>query len=223
MNLKDRDWARIGAGTGFGFVVLLVLSYILGPNDPPGFFDPAATVTAFVADQDSEIRAASALILGALVFFAFFIGSLAAHNRRAERDGRLSATAHAGGITAIALAAGGTAVASAAAAAAPSGADPTVVEAFWNLQALGFTAASIGTAILIYATGILALRFGSFPGWYGLVSIAAGVYTGAVAIIAIATRGGAFSPYDGALPVISLLVLAVWVLLTSVLLFVRAR
>ena len=223
MNLKDRDWARIGASTGFAFVVLLVLSYILGPNDPPSFVEPATTVTAYVADNDSEIRAASALTLAALVFFAFFIGSLAAHNRRNERDGRLSATAHAGGITALALAAGSTAVTSAAAASVPSAVDPTVTEALWNLQALGFTAASIGVAILVYATGVLALRFPSFTGWYGIVSIVAGVFIGALAIIGIATRGGAFSPYDGVLPAIGLLVFAVWVLLTSAMLYMRVR
>jgi hypothetical protein len=227
MTLKDRDWARIGAGTGFGFVILLVLAYLLGPNDAPGFSEPASTVASYVANNDNEIRAGSALVLGSLLFFAFFIGSLAAHNRRAEKDGRLSATAHAGGITAIAVAAGAAAVSSAAASTVQSvgAADPNagIVEALFTLGGYGFAAAAIGTAILQYATGVLALRFGSFVSWYGLVSIAAGLYTGAVAIIAIASRDNAFNPYDGALPTISLLVLAVWVLLTSVFLIQRAR
>jgi hypothetical protein len=225
MTLKDRDWARIGAGTGFGFVILLVLAYLLGPNDAPSFGAPAdPTVFSYVVNNDSEIRAGSALVLGSLLFFAFFIGSLAAHNRRAERDGRLSATAHAGGITAIAVAAGAAAVSATAASTAQSaGADPSVVEALFTLGGYGFAAAAIGTAILQYATGVLALRFGSFVSWYGLVSIAAGLYTGAVAIIAIASRDNAFNPYDGVLPTISLGVLAAWVLLTSVFLIQRAR
>jgi hypothetical protein len=226
MTLKDRDWARIGAGTGFGFVILLVLAYLLGPNDAPAFGEPATAVASYVAENDSEIRAGSALVLGSLLFFAFFIGSLAAHNRRAERDGRLSATAHAGGITAIAVAAGSAAVTAAAASTVQSvgTTDPGgTVEALFSLGGYGFAAAAIGAAILQYATGVLALRFGSFVSWYGLVSIAAGLYTGAVAIIAIASRDNAFNPYDGVLPTISLAVLAGWVLLTSVFLIQRAR
>ncbi|MGZ5309666.1 MAG: hypothetical protein ACXWDQ_04380 [Solirubrobacterales bacterium] len=220
--MNERDWRKLGAATGLGFVVLLVLSFIVGPTDPPAFNDPALKVSAYVADNQDEIDSASALILGALAFFAFFIGAVAANNRRNEKDGRLSATAHAGGIVAIAVAVGGTAVAGAAAAAQGSGATPDLVKALWNMQALGFAAGGIGTAILIYATGVLALRSDSLPRWLGIGSVMIGVFQAAVAIIAMTQRDGAFSPYDGALPQVSLLVLGLWVLATSVVLIDRA-
>lgn len=217
--MSDRNWNRIGAASGFGFVALLVLGYILGPTDPPAF---GGGVAAFVADNKNEIDTGSALILGALIFFAFFIGAIAANNRKADRDGRLSAAGHAGGITALALAGVGVALLAGASAAVGSGDGDGVVSGLANTSSLLFAASGLGAGVLLYATGVIAVRHGGLPSWWGWISVLAGVFLAAVAVISFTTRSGAFNPYDGELVRISLLVLAIWSLGTAALLFDRA-
>ncbi len=220
--MSNRNWSRVGAASGFGFVLLLVLGYILGANDPPAFGSGA--VASFVTENKNEIDTAAALILGALVFFAFFIGAIAAANRAADRDGRLSAAGHAGGIAALSAAVVGVALTASASAAVGAGNGDAIVEALSNTGALVFAAAGIGTGVLLYATGVIAVRFGAnLPSWWGWVSILAGIFLAAVAIISMTTRSGAFNPYDGELAVISLLVLAIWSLGTATLLYQRAK
>ncbi|HYX77754.1 MAG TPA: hypothetical protein VE727_00205, partial [Solirubrobacterales bacterium] len=92
------NWRRIVPLTGLVFVVLLVVSFIVGGDTP----DPDASaqeVASFYTSHDTS-TAVSALLGGlGVVFFLFFLGILRGELRRHEEGpGVLSGTVFAGGI-----------------------------------------------------------------------------------------------------------------------------
>ncbi len=220
--MSDTGWRKLGAAAGVGFVALVVLSYILGATDAPGFNEGAGATAAYVAEEKNAIDAAAGLLAGALVLFAIFLGAVSANSRRVDRDGRGTAAGHAGGIAALSLALVGVALTAGASAASGNGSDPGVVSALFQTGALTFACASLGVAVFIGATSIIAMRFGALPSLLGIAGLVLAVATAAVAIISLTTRDGAFNPYDGVLPLILLGLFGVWVLATAASLWGRA-
>jgi hypothetical protein len=221
--MSESGWKKVGAATGLGFVGLVALSFILGATNPPDFNDGAGATASYVANHGNDIDTAAALLAGALVLFAFFLGSIASNSRKADRVGTLTATAHAGGITALALALVGVVLTAASSAASAQGADDTVVAALFNTSALAFLGASLGTAVLIYATGRIAMRFGALPSAIGIPSMLLGIATAAVAIIGLTIRHGAFSPYGfQVIPLVLLGLFGAWAVAVALSLWARA-
>lgn len=220
--MKDSDWRKVGAGTGIGFVLLLVLAYILGPNDPPAYPEGAAVTGAYVIEHKNAIDAGAALLAGALLLFAFFLSSISTNSRKKDREGTISYAAHVGGIAALVMAVVGLVLSAASSAAAGNGADATVIAALFQTGSLAFVGASLGVALLVYATGRNVMRFGSLAPYLGIPSVVLGLATAVVAIISLTARDGAFSPYNGELPKILLGLFAVWAIAVAVDLWGRA-
>ncbi len=53
------------AVSGVVFVVLIVLSFIFGPGDPPGFNDSTESIASYVTDNRTEFQAAMAFTIAA--------------------------------------------------------------------------------------------------------------------------------------------------------------
>lgn len=208
------DWAKVGAASGLVFVLLLVATFIFGPGlDPPGFNEPGQIVT-YIQDNQDELQSATAMSTAAGAAFLLFLGSVVLALRSAEgAPGRLSAAAAAGGIAFVALAGIGVVASQTAAVTtlrdlSTNGQD---LLSMWDARTAAFALAGLGFAVLAWAAGVLTLRSGALPNPLGLFSIVAAVFVLGVSIFGAFQQTGAFSPYDGVLSLISLLVIVVWV------------
>jgi hypothetical protein len=83
------------------------------------------------------------------------------------------------------------------------------------MQALATTLAFLPLALVIFASAVAAARSKILPGWYaGISGLAALLIVVGVGTVA---QSGAFSP-NGGYSFIALLALAIWLLVTSILL-----
>src|SRR5262245_32868812 len=176
VRMSDDAWPKVGASMGIVAAVLLILSFIFGPGEPPGFDETATQVQSFLQEERGGVQAAVAFQFAALVAFTWFLGSVFYRLRDAEPGHpRLSVVALAGGVL---LATGGLVGSAGGGAAAyhvdTLGAD--AVLALWDLSVFGFLFFLAGFTVLAGATGVLALRSGSLPQLLGGYSILAGAY-----------------------------------------------
>jgi hypothetical protein len=216
--MSNDRWARVGAAGGIVFVLLLVAGLIFGPGlDPPSMDDNANHVTRYVTDNHAGIQAVGALDFAAGFAFLFFLGSIVLASRAAEgAPGRLSAVAAAGGIAFVAIAGVGVAAHSTAALQLDNrGGDPHTIAALWDLGQMAFVFMGFASAALLWAVGLLAMRFGAIPALIGIYSLAVAIYTFVISLFSTFTENGAFSPRDGLLGELGLFLFLAWVLAVS--------
>lgn len=210
--MSEDSWPKVGASMGIVAALLLILSFVFGPSGtPPGFADSAGEVQGFIQDNRGEIQSAVAFQFGALVAFAWFLGSVFYRLRAAEPAARLSVAALVGGVL---LAVGGMAGSAAAAAAAYHAGvlDPNSVLALWDLSLFGYMFFLVGFAVLAGATGALGIRAKAVPALLCFYSVIAAIYVFVVGVVASFSETGAFSPSDGVLGLIAFLGFIVWLL-----------
>jgi len=210
--MSEDAWPKVGASMGIVAAVLLILSFIFGPGEPPGFDETAAQVQSFLQEERGGVQAAVTFQFAALVAFTWFLGNVFYRLRDAEPGpARLSAAALAGGV----LVTVGGVIGSVGAGASvyhvdTLGAD--AVLALWDLSVFGFLFFLAGFTVLAGATGVLALRSGSLQPLLGGYSLFAGAYVFVVGLIGAFSETGAFSPSDGALGLIAFLLFLIWLL-----------
>jgi hypothetical protein len=210
--MSEESWPKVGASMGIVAAVLLVLSFVFGPSgSPPGFDDSAAEVQAFVRDNHGEIQAAVAFQFGAIVAFAWFLGSVFYRLRPAEPAARVSVAALAGGVL---LAVGGLigSVGGAAANYHVATLDANSVLVLWDLSVFGYLFFLVGFAVLAGATGALGIRAKAVPDLVCIYSVVAALFAFVVGVVGTFSESGAFSPSDGALGLIAFLGFVVWLL-----------
>jgi hypothetical protein len=216
--MSEDAWPRFGATAGIAAAVLFIIGFIVGPSSaPPGFDDSAKEVQAWIQDNRGGLQATTALGFGVLVAIAVFLGSVYHRLRAAEPLPRMSIAALAGG---IALLAAGT-VGSAAELAALYHVEklgPDSVLALWDLSVFGYLFVLAGFSVLAGATAAVGLRGGALPVWHGYFSAVAAVYVLVVGWVGTFTETGVFAAADGALGLISFLVLIAWLLATAIVL-----
>jgi hypothetical protein len=103
-SLSERQWERLGAASGIGFVAAMIVSVFLAP--PPPHIDAS---TAQILDYITRHRGAllGALVVGALAgaLFLVFLGHLRHVLGRSERGaGALSPIVYGAGLTTVAIA-----------------------------------------------------------------------------------------------------------------------
>jgi hypothetical protein len=197
-----KDW--LAPLTGVAFVALLAATLILtGEGVDPE--DGTREVLDHYGDNEDELLIGSFLGGFAVILFLFFAGWLRKVLREAEGPGGvLSAVSFAG---AIVFAGAGAFASTLGIALAESfdDIDPTAVEALNALSWNYFVPFAVGGATFVLAAGISVVRHGALPRWLG--------WAGVVLGIAGFTPAGFFA----------FLLILVWILVTSVLLTVRAR
>ena len=221
--MDQRQQERLGAATGIIFFIVLVASFVFGPDQPPAFSDSAQKVASYVADNRSQLQAGAALTLLSGPLFLWFLGSLARSLRLAEErgPGRLAAVSFAGGIMALTGAAIGTAIQLAAA--YHPDLDAVTIRALWDSGVLIFSfALGVGIATLIGAASVLALRTGVLPRWLAAAGLVAAAIQLVYGVVSTFKETGAFSAADGVLGLIGFLLFGLWVLATSIVLVRRA-
>jgi hypothetical protein len=160
--------------TGFVFLALLILSFVVG-GSPPDPGDPTEKVVRFWQDHD-EVQIAASLLAGfAAVFLVWFGAVVRTMLRDAEgAPARLAATAFGGFLL---IAAGGLALAGFQFTAANTVGDvpATVTQTLATLNRDFFFILDGGVLVAVFATASSTLRHGTLPRWFGYFSIAVGL------------------------------------------------
>lgn len=207
---------RFGAGAGIAFVVILVVSFIVGPGQPPAFEETAEDVAAFVGDNRGAVQAGTAMTIVAAPLFIAFLVSLVGALWRADGAGsrRLAIGALVGGTLTAAFALTGWTLQWAVS--YHGELDAGVVQGLWDASRASFLfVTGIGFVILIGASSAVALATGILPRVVGAYGAALAAFNAVVAFIATFQETGIFSAADGALLVVSFLGSLLWILLVS--------
>jgi hypothetical protein len=191
--------------TGIGAVILFVVSFLLSGETPDVDATALEVRDFYEGEEGKQMGASLALALGG-VLFLLFAGALRSALVRADRGrGSLPALALSG---AVAVAIGTGIFASinfALADIADEEVEPAVLQTLNVMNADLFFPAAIGLSVFYLATGLAVVREGGLPTWLGWAAIVLGV-------IAITPAG-----------FVAFLALGIWVLIASVLLYMRAE
>jgi hypothetical protein len=191
--------------TGVLFVALLILSFIVA-GEPPDADEPVQDIVDYYVDDKDSIQA-SVLIGGlaavSLLFFGAYLRKLFSA-AEPPGHGMLSPLVLAGTVI-MAVGAGIDMTISFALAEAAEDIDPVAVQSLQALWDNDFMPIAIGIVVLLLSSGLSIVRYGVLPKWLGWVAIVLGVI--------------------GLTPIgfVSFMVGALWVIVVSIMLAVRAR
>ena len=190
--------------TGVVFIVLAIVSIVLG-GEPPEAKDGAQKVVDHYADDKDAIQASALISTVAAAALVFFFGYVRKVLRAAEgANGMLSLVSFVGAaILAVAIAIDST-IAFALAEQADD-IDPVAAQALQALWDNDWAPFALGSIVLMLATGLSIVRHGALPKWLGWIAIVLGV---------ISMTPVGFIGFLGS---------ALWVLIVSVMLTLRAR
>ena len=199
-------WERLGPLAGIVAVVLLVVGvFIIESGGAPGEDATPQEYLAYYQDDDDRILLGGVLFQLGAAFFIWFLGNLRARLAAAEGAvGRLTAIAFGGGLAAAtcALLLPGP---DEAGALSKDEITPDAAIVFNNLGDAFFIGAEFAAAVLLAATGVLALTTRVLPRWLGWVSLALAL------VLAIAPIGWAALIFG----------VPLWTIAVSLLLFMR--
>jgi hypothetical protein len=191
--------------TGIAAVILFVVSFVMSGETPDVDASAQEVIDFYEGEEGKQMGASLALAIGG-VLFLLFAGALRSALVRADRGrGSLPALALAG---AVAVAVGTGIFASinfALADIADEEMEPAVLQTLNVMNNDLFFPAAIGLSVFYLATGLAVVREGGLPSWLGWAAIVLGV-------IAITPAG-----------FVAFLILGLWILIVSVLLYMRAE
>jgi hypothetical protein len=206
------NWDRIAASTGIAAAVLIAVGFASSGASPSWSATGSTIAQNIASHHDSGL--ASVIIVGfglmALIWFAATLGSVL----RANGEDRLGSVVLAGaavfvsifaiaGVVRLTLFYGS------------AGGDPQLTKTLYQMQGLASTLAFLPLALMIFASAVATARSKILPRWYaGISGLAALLIVVGVGTVA---QSGAFSP-NGGYAFIALLALAIWLLITSILL-----
>ena len=201
-------WAALG---GVAYVVLFVVGVILFFGNAPDSSSAPAKIIAFYSDSGHRDRINVGWVVAGLglFFFLWFVGALRQTVRRLEGDdGLLTGMTTIGGVVYASLSLAGLAINTAIRTMSDDTYNHQVYpelihaadDAGWVLHASG----GAGAAAMIIAASLAGMRAHAVPAWAGWLGIVAGVLSLGLVV---------FFPW---------FVLAIWVLVVSIGIFVRA-
>ena len=190
---------------GVAFIVLAIVSIAFGGGEPPEAKEGAQKVVDHYVDNKDSIQISGFVSTVAGVALIFFFGYLRKVLRAAEgENGMLSLVAFVGSaILATAIAIDST-IAFALAEQADD-IDPAAAQALQALWDNDWMPFALGTIVMLLAAGLSIVRHGALPKWLGWIAIL-------LAVIGMTPVG--FVGFLGG---------AVWILIVSVMLSMRAR
>jgi hypothetical protein len=197
-----REW--LAPLTGAAFLVLAIVSFSVG-GEPPEANEPVREIIDHYVDDKDAIEIGAALAGVAAMFLVFFAAYLRKVLAAAEGGGGvLSAVVLVGAsVMAVGIAIDGTI--SIAIAEAAEDVDPAAVQAMQALWDEDFLPIALGTELFLISAGLSIVFHGALPKWLGWVAL--------VLAVAGPTPAG-FVAFLGS---------ALWILIVSILLSVRAR
>lgn len=190
--------------TGVAFLVVAIVAFAVGGEPPDASSSTEEIVSHYVDNKDSVIFGAVLAALAATLLI-FFGATLSATLRAAEGvGGILSAVVLVGAsVMAVGIAIDSTILF--ALAESVEDIDPASVQTLQALWDNDFIPIAMGTLVFLFSSGLSIVRTGALPKWLGWVAIV-------LAVTALTPIG--FVAFLGS---------AVWVLVVSVVLTMRAR
>jgi hypothetical protein len=169
---RSRDW--LVPLTGVGFVVLGIVSFIVG-GEPKSADDPVREVVAFYVDNKDSVQAGAFIGIAATVLLVFFGAYLRRFLRAGAGEGEMLSMVSFIGIAVVAV---GFAIDTTILIALSEAADDINPIAVQSLQALwdnDFVPLALGVLLFLWGTGLSVIRSGVLPKWLGWVMIVLGV------------------------------------------------
>jgi hypothetical protein len=202
MQSKDREW--LVPLTGVGFIVLGIVSFIVG-GEPKSADHPVREIVDFYVDNKDSVQAGAFIGVAATVLLVFFGAYLRRFLRAATGEGEMLSLVSFIGIAIVAV---GFAIDTTILIALTEAVDDINPVAVQSLQALwdnDFVPLALGVLLFLWGTGLSVIRSGVLPKWLGWVMLVLGVL--GLTPIGFVSAVGA----------------AILVLVLSILLAVRAR
>ena len=199
---RSREW--LVPLTGVGFVLLGILSFIVG-GEPKSADEPVREIVNYYVDNKDSIQVGAFIGVAAILLLVFFGAYLRQVLRATAPEGEILSLVSFLGLVVVAV---GFAIDTTILIALSEAADDIDPVAVQSLQALwdnDFVPLVLGVLMFLWATGLAVIRTGVLPKWLGWVMVVLGV-------LALTPIG--FVAAIGA---------AILVLVLSILLSVRAR
>ena len=203
MERSSREW--LVPLTGLATIVVAIIASVISGEPPSADDSSRREIVDYYVDNKDAVQFSAALSVAALTLFVFFGAYLRKVLAAAGAgDGPLPLIAYTGTVVfGVGIAIDNTILFALAEAA--DDIDPTAVQALQALWDNDFLPILFGIVLLLIGAGLSVVRFGGLPKWLGWAAIVLAV-AGATPIGFVAFLGG-----------------ALWVLIVSVLLAVRAR
>jgi hypothetical protein len=169
---RNREW--LVPLTGVGFVVVGIVSFIVG-GEPKSADDPVREIVAYYVDNKDSVEAGAFIGVAATVLLVFFGAYLRRFLRAGAGEGEMLSLVSFIGIAIVAV---GFAIDTTILIALSEAADDINPIAVQSLQALwdnDFVPLALGVLLFLWGTGLSVIRSGVLPKWLGWVMIALGV------------------------------------------------
>lgn len=192
--------------SGVGFILVVLAGFIILGDEPPEAKDGGQEIIDYYSDNKDEVMVGSILLALALVLLVHFFAHVNKLVSIASQTGTMLPTVAIVGAGIFATGGAIDATLQFALAEAADDIDPTAaqaIQAIWDNDFIPFV---VGLSLMMLSTGIGVLRTGILPKWLGWVAVAAGAFV-----------------FAGPIGFIALPVSALWILIVSVMLTMRAR
>ena len=200
--MNDRAW--LAPLTGVAFVVLVMASFAIS-GEPPSASDPVDEIVEHYVDNGDAVMFGAIMIGFAGAFLVFFAAILRRALRAAEPEGSVLSTVTLVGATILAVGAAIDGTISFALAEAAEDVDPTAVQALQALWDNDFLPLAVGTVLMLFSAGLSIVLHGSLPKALGWIAIL-------IAVVGLTPLG-----------FFAFLASALWIVVVSVMLAMRAR
>ena len=160
--------------TGVGFIVLGIVSFIVG-GEPKSADDPLSEIVSYYVDNKNSVEAGAFIGVAATVLLVFFGAYLRRFLRAAAGEGEMLSIVSFVGIAIVAV---GFAIDTTILIALSESADDINPVAVQSLQALwdnDFVPLALGVLLFLWGTGLSVIRSRVLPKWLGWVMIVLGV------------------------------------------------
>jgi hypothetical protein len=169
---RSREW--LVPLTGVGFVVLGIVSFIVG-GEPKSADEPVREIVDFYVDNKDSVQAGAFIGVAAILLLIFFGAYLRRVLHAAAPGDEILSLVSFLGLVVVAV---GFAIDTTILIALTEAADDINPIAVQSLQALwdnDFVPLVLGVLMFLWATGLSVIRTGVFPKWLGWVMIVFGV------------------------------------------------
>ena len=199
---RSTDW--VAPLTGVAFIVVAIVSGIIA-GEPPGADSPVREIVDHYSDNKSSIQVGGFVAGAAAVLLVFFGAYLRSVLSAAEGPGGMLSALTLVGTAIVAVGLAIDITIGIALTEAVDDIEPAAVQALQALWDNDFVPLALGTLVFLISTGLSIVRYGALPKWLGWVALA-------LAVLGFTPLG--FVAFIGA---------ALWILIVSVMLALRAR